>query len=83
MTPIVSHITIPVPIKLERRRGLTSLHSSGRCVAVRMHDDDLEALNIVAAKLDISRGELMRWLCVYGMQALHKMQTGQHVEVIP
>ena len=76
-------ITLPVPIKLEHRRGLTSLNSSGRCVAVRMHEDDLALLNAVAFALGITRGEFMRWMCVYGAQAINKMQTGKHVEVTP
>ena len=77
------YISVPIPIKLPGRRGLTSLNSSGRCVAVRMHEDDLELLNKEAAILGITRGELMRWLCVFGAAALHKHRTGKHPHVIP
>ena len=76
-------ISLPVPIKLAFRRGLASLNSSGRAVAVRMHEDDLSLLHEEANALGISRGELMRWLCVYGAAALHKERTGKGVEVTP
>jgi len=86
MSRIVSElrfITVPLPVKLEFRRGLRSLRSSGRAVAVRMHEDDLALLNDVAAHYNITRGELMRWLCVYGAAALHKQNTGKDVDITP
>lgn len=76
-------ITLPIPIKLSFRRGLASLNSSGRAVAVRMHEDDLALLNDEADALNISRGELMRWLCVYGAAALHFERTGKRIFVTP
>lgn len=76
-------INIPKPIPLQRRRGLNSLDSNGRAVAVRMHEDDLKLLNEEAAAYGITRGELMRWLNVYGAQALHKARTGTYVEITP
>jgi hypothetical protein len=76
-------ITIPKPIKLSFRRGIASLNSSGRCVAVRMHEEDLVLLNTEAERLGITRGELMRWLCVFGAAALHKENTGIHPQVTP
>ena len=76
-------ITVPIPIKLSFRRGLASLNSSGRAIAVRLHEDDLALLNDEAAALGISRGELMRWLCVYGAAALHFERTGKKVFVTP
>ena len=79
----LKHINVPVPIKLSFRRGLASLHSSGRAVAVRMHEDDLELLHKEAEALGITRGELMRWLCVYGAAALRLERTGERVYVTP
>ena len=76
-------ILIPAPIKLPNRRGLTSLHSSGRAVAVRIHEDDLALLHREAAAIGITRGELMRWLCVYGAAALHVQRTQSKVQVTP
>lgn len=76
-------ITLPTPIPLTQRRGLSSLHSNGRAVAVRMHEDDLALLHEEAAACGITRGELMRWLNVYGAQALRKARTGEHVEITP
>ena len=80
---MLKHISLPIPMKLSFRRGLSSLHSSGRAVAVRMHEDDLELLHQEAAELGITRGELMRWLCVYGAAALHKERTGKEVYITP
>jgi hypothetical protein len=48
-----------------------------------MHEDDLALLNDVAAHYNITRGELMRWLCVYGAAALHKQNTGKDVDITP
>ena len=79
----MKHVQVPIPIKLSFRRGLASLNSSGRAVAVRMHEDDLQLLNDEAEALGISRGELMRWLCVYGAAALHHERTGKRVYVTP
>lgn len=76
-------ITIPVPIKLQHRRGLRSLKSSGRAIAVRMHEDDLTLLDVEADVLGVSRGELMRWVCAYAAAELHKLRTGEQVEIIP
>jgi hypothetical protein len=79
----LQNLLIPRPIKLGYRRGLASLNSSGRAVAVRMHEDDLALLDQEATMLGLSRGELMRWLCVYGAAALHHTRTGKKVEVTP
>lgn len=79
----IRKLLIPFPIKLGMRRGMSSLNSNGRAVAVRMHEDDLALLHVEAKALGISRGELMRWLCVYGAVALHQERTGKHIEVTP
>lgn len=76
-------LLIPMPLPLSRRRGVESLHANGRAVAVRMHEDDLALLHKEAEEIGITRGELMRWLCVYGAAALHKHRTGKTVEIIP
>ena len=85
VTPHAGHVMlqIPIPLQLSRRRGVESLHANGRAVAVRMHEDDLALLHSEADKLGITRGELMRWLCVYGAAALHKLRTGTTVEIVP
>lgn len=76
-------IVIPVPIPLERRRGLRSLNSTGRAVATRMHEDDLTLIDAEAAVLGITRGEFTRWVTAYAAKVLRKDRTGENVEITP
>ena len=77
------HITVPLPIKLGFRKGLRSLSSTGRPIAIRMHEDDLTLVDNEAALLGLTRGEFLRWMCVYCAAAVHKQRTGKTVEVTP
>lgn len=77
------HITVPMPVKLGFRRGLTSLSSTASPTTVRIHDDDLALLDAEAALLGLTRGEFIRWMCVYCAAAVHKQRTGKTVQVTP
>ena len=76
-------LNIPIPFKLEHRRGLRSLRSSGRPLAVRLHEDDIAMLDELVAATGVERGALMRWFIVWAGKALYKKQTGKDVEITP
>lgn len=78
-----STITIPMPFKLGMRRGIESLASNGTPTTIRVHDTDLEMLHEEARALGMRRGELIRWLIVFGGQALRHKRTGQKVDIVP
>jgi hypothetical protein len=76
-------LTIPHPIKLDQLRGASSLAYSGRCVAVRLHNDDIDKLHEIADTLDIKPGTLMRWFIVFAMKELHKQHHNTEITVRP
>ncbi len=76
-------LTLPMPMKMPQRRGVESLFLNGRPIAVRLHESDLDLLHQEARHIGLNRGELIRWLCVYGAAMLHLRRTGETVDVIP
>lgn len=74
---------MPMPMKLGQRRGVESLAANGRPIAVRMHELDLQLLHEEAHALGMTRGELIRWLCVQGAASLHLRRTGVKKQVTP
>ena len=76
-------ITIPVPIELPMRRGVESLSHSGRPIAVRMNERDLDILHEEARALGVNRGAFIRWVAVYAAAALRLQRTGETIEVVP
>lgn len=76
-------VTIPRPMKLQRRSGIESTNAFGKCYQLRLHNMDAALLNEEAKALGITRSELMRWLAVFGAAALHKQRTGKDIDVVP
>ena len=76
-------LCMPMPMKLGQRRGVESLASNGKPIALRINDADLQLLHQEARALGLTRSELLRWLCVQGGAALHLRRTGQTVKVVP
>ncbi len=76
-------LTIPYPLKLERRVGVASLHHIGGPQTIRMHYEDVALLADIAKRLNMSPGTVARWLVVHGAQAIYKEMTGEHREINP
>lgn len=73
--------TLPHPIRVETMRGAMSLGLAGRCIAVRLHDDDIAHLDELVEKIGIPRAALARWFIVYAIKALYKHHFNKDIEI--
>lgn len=75
-------IHIPYPIKLGRRyrTGVDSI-SRRYPTTIRLHEADHHALNKVAALVDMTAAELVRWATMHLVNELHIRETGKPLEM--
>lgn len=75
------YIMIPIPERVPIDGGIMSLYSHGSNIVFRMHDNDIELVQLEADALGISRSALIRWATLNVVKQLHRRRTGVHKQV--
>lgn len=78
----VEYIQIPVPVPLERRRGMRSV-SDGPTTSFRINKADYLMMREEAEAVGISATTFIRWVTLFAARELRIRRTGENYEVHP